>query len=57
MGISKELPKFEVYGLEVYVNGQERNRELSRKIAMLKILLRKPPIVLVKDTPWIVGRR
>ncbi len=57
MNISKEVPDFDRHGLQTVVNWQEKNKSLSRKIAMLRILLRKPNIVIIKDTPWVVGSK
>lgn len=36
------------------INAQKKKLELGRKIALLKILVRRPKIVIVKDTSWII---
>ena len=33
------------------------HHELSRKIALLKALLRSPKILVLKDPPWMVGKK
>jgi ABC-type bacteriocin/lantibiotic exporter with double-glycine peptidase domain len=41
--------------VDIEIEGHKKHNELSRKIALLKLMLRRPRIVIVKDTSWIVG--
>ncbi len=35
----------------------DSHRELSRKLAVMKAILRKVKILMIKDTPWFVAGR
>lgn len=54
--IERELPDFATLGLEAEIkHTQQPQRELSRKIAIIKAILKKSKIIIIKDTPWIIG--
>lgn len=54
--IERELPDFATLGLEAEIKyTPQPQRELSRKLAIIKAILKKAKIIIIKDTPWIIG--
>lgn len=44
-------------GLNSPIQVTDSHRELSRKLAVMKAILRKVKILVIKDTPWFVAGR
>ncbi len=44
-------------GLDSPIQVADSHRELSRKLAVMKAVLRKVKILVIKDTPWFVAGR
>lgn len=58
IGMQDNLKKFDKEGLSTNIQeiDEDLGSGLSKKLALLRILIRKPKIVIIKDTPPFVGR-
>ena len=58
IGMSESLKKFDKEGLATNIQeiDEDLGSGLSKKLALLRVLIRKPKIVIIKDTPPFVGR-
>lgn len=56
--MSESLKKFDKEGLQTNIQeiDEDLGSGLSKKLALLRVLIRKPKIVIIKDTPPFVGR-
>jgi hypothetical protein len=41
-------------GLHSYISFKHNQRDVNRKLAIMKAILKKSKIIILKDTPWII---
>ena len=58
LGLGEELKHFDKEGLNANIHEiyDDQDTSLGKKIAVLRVLIRKPKIVIIKDTSPFVGR-
>lgn len=58
LGMAEDLKHFDKEGLNANIQEiyDDQDTSLGKKIAVLRVLIRKPKIVIIKDTSPFVGR-
>jgi hypothetical protein len=52
--LKKPIPDFEIMGLHSYIFFRQNQRDLNRKLAIMRAILKKSKIITLKDAPWII---